>query len=410
MATDIEVSETRVRRTRPKDRADRIIQVATRLFCERGYNAVSLDDIAQVVGITAPAVYRHFESKEFLLAAVVERLVDRYRTTWSEVMARGGTAHERLEALSRALIGPQVDERHFWPLALAELRHLPKESIRSIRRNADKGRQLWIDLVLEMHPALSLKEAELMVDVGGGVSSSLLFYQPQLSKRRLLDILTRMHVASYSHDPMARVGRFASEGPRPAPAGPLPGAPLRTSARERILAQAIPMFRRHGFSGIGIDDVAKAAGFTGPAVYNHFRNKEAILFAALARMNEQLAVSVGRSLAGTQSASVALERLIESYLDLAIEEPDLLGLYWSQKHALSDEQAEGIARGERSYIDDWIGVLRHDRRDLSETEARTVVYAALGLMNGLWQAHIALPVEQARAVLRGMVYNALVHV
>jgi AcrR family transcriptional regulator len=50
-------------RKRPRDRKDRIAQVAAELFCARGYHGVSLDEIAAAVGISAPAVYRHFPNK-----------------------------------------------------------------------------------------------------------------------------------------------------------------------------------------------------------------------------------------------------------------------------------------------------------------------------------------------------------
>ena len=244
---------------------------------------------------------------------------------------------------------------------------------------------------------------------GAASSSSLLYYQPQLSKRRIVDVLTRMQLVAYRMHPTAHIeGALGpDEAVVPIPSAALLGAPLRGSARERILAQAIPLFQRHGFNGIGIDDVANAAGLTGPAVYNHFRNKEGILGAALSRMNELLAITVGRALAGVELPSVALQRLIDSYLDLAIEEPHLMALYWTQKHALSEDQSDLIARGERSYLDDWIGVLRQERPDISEPEARTMVYGAIGLMNGIWQVPDALPSAQTRAILRGMVRNAL---
>ena len=54
---------------------ERILAAAERLFAESGYAGVSMPEIAGASGITAGAIYRHFESKEDLFFAVVERAV-----------------------------------------------------------------------------------------------------------------------------------------------------------------------------------------------------------------------------------------------------------------------------------------------------------------------------------------------
>src|SRR3954447_6194797 len=58
--------------------------------------------------------------------------------------------------------------------------------------------------------------------------------------------------------------------------------------RERILTSAISLFEENGFHGAGIDDIAAAAGVTGPAIYRHFKNKDAVLVALFDRLAERL--------------------------------------------------------------------------------------------------------------------------
>ncbi|HEV2634597.1 MAG TPA: TetR/AcrR family transcriptional regulator [Actinocrinis sp.] len=48
-----------------------ILQNATRLFAERGYDGTSLQDVAEAVGLTRPSLYNYVNSKEDLLAALV---------------------------------------------------------------------------------------------------------------------------------------------------------------------------------------------------------------------------------------------------------------------------------------------------------------------------------------------------
>ena len=55
------------------ERREIIFRAAGRLFAERGYAGTRLDDVASAAGVTKPMVYRHFESKKALYAALLEK-------------------------------------------------------------------------------------------------------------------------------------------------------------------------------------------------------------------------------------------------------------------------------------------------------------------------------------------------
>lgn len=56
--------------------AERILDAAESLFAEQGYAGTSLRDVAGAVGLRIPSLYNHFESKEVLYAAVLDRVMD----------------------------------------------------------------------------------------------------------------------------------------------------------------------------------------------------------------------------------------------------------------------------------------------------------------------------------------------
>src|ERR1700687_1320073 len=64
----------------PRNRKDLLLNAAAAQFRERGYHNVSLDDIAADVGISGPAMYRHFNGKQDVLAQVIDRGLDEIRT------------------------------------------------------------------------------------------------------------------------------------------------------------------------------------------------------------------------------------------------------------------------------------------------------------------------------------------
>jgi AcrR family transcriptional regulator len=61
---------------RPTDTKARIVEVARALFSQRGIQQTSLRDIADELGITKPALYYHFDSREALVASILQPLLD----------------------------------------------------------------------------------------------------------------------------------------------------------------------------------------------------------------------------------------------------------------------------------------------------------------------------------------------
>jgi AcrR family transcriptional regulator len=66
------------RRSREKAaRRGQLLAAASRLFAERGFRAVSIEDLAADAGVSGPALYRHFDSKESILADLLINVSER---------------------------------------------------------------------------------------------------------------------------------------------------------------------------------------------------------------------------------------------------------------------------------------------------------------------------------------------
>ena len=57
-----------------KERKNEILDVAERLFCTKGFDNTSTNDILKEIGIARGTLYYHFKSKEEILDAMIERL------------------------------------------------------------------------------------------------------------------------------------------------------------------------------------------------------------------------------------------------------------------------------------------------------------------------------------------------
>ncbi|MEU8818358.1 TetR/AcrR family transcriptional regulator [Actinoplanes sp. NPDC048796] len=89
------------RRGRPGHDQDAVLAAAVRLFNERGYDATSMFDIAESLGITKSSVYHHISGKEQLLQMAMDRALDGLFEAADEVRALDLPAPERLERLVR---------------------------------------------------------------------------------------------------------------------------------------------------------------------------------------------------------------------------------------------------------------------------------------------------------------------
>ncbi len=89
-----------------------MVEAASALFAERGFEGCSMDDIAKASGITKPMLYAYFESKEGLFAACAQRAGQQLQQELREVSERGDVTPDRQlwEGLLRVFAF--VDEHH----------------------------------------------------------------------------------------------------------------------------------------------------------------------------------------------------------------------------------------------------------------------------------------------------------
>ncbi|MBP1607178.1 MAG: transcriptional regulator, TetR family [Acidobacteria bacterium] len=89
----------------------RLLNAAVRVFDRKGYAAASVREVAEMAGVTKPAVYYHFGSKEGLLLAILHQAERQLSHTLEQADLRPGSARERIVALCEdvyALFGQHV--------------------------------------------------------------------------------------------------------------------------------------------------------------------------------------------------------------------------------------------------------------------------------------------------------------
>ena len=73
--------------SQPRPR-ERILSTARELFYKHGVQSVSVDQIAAAAGTNKMTLYRHFESKDVLIAACIRTVADAFDEDWNEIASQ----------------------------------------------------------------------------------------------------------------------------------------------------------------------------------------------------------------------------------------------------------------------------------------------------------------------------------
>ena len=134
-------------------RREQILQAAARLFAERGARAVGVDDVGAAVGVTGPAIYRHFASKDAMLAEMLLRISERLLAGGRAVVAAAG-ADPRAQL--RALIAFQTDFALDNPALITvqdrDLASLAETDAAQVRRLQRRYVEVWVTVLARLHP------------------------------------------------------------------------------------------------------------------------------------------------------------------------------------------------------------------------------------------------------------------
>lgn len=110
-----------------------VIAAATRLMASKGYNATSLQEIADAAGVSKPTVLYHFPSKELIRAAVFEGMLDHWRDALPGLLMAATAGVDRYDAIYGELSRFFRARQQFAQLVLRETLDRPEETRRLLR-------------------------------------------------------------------------------------------------------------------------------------------------------------------------------------------------------------------------------------------------------------------------------------
>jgi AcrR family transcriptional regulator len=178
-------------------RREQILRAAAQLFAERGSRAVGVDDVGAAVGVTGPAIYRHFAGKDAMLAEMLLRI--------SERLLEGGTARVAAAgddpmAQLRTLIAFQVEFALDNPALITvhdrDLGSLADEDAAQVRRLQRRYVEVWVDVLGRLHTDSDTATNRAWAHAVFGLVNSTPHSAGRLPRRRTAALLAAMAEAA----------------------------------------------------------------------------------------------------------------------------------------------------------------------------------------------------------------------
>ncbi|MEO3760827.1 helix-turn-helix domain-containing protein [Mycobacterium sp. B14F4] len=358
---------------RPKDRKKQILEQAVSLFIDRGFHSVKLEDIADAAGVTARALYRHYENKQALLAAAIRAGQEQYQSARQLTVGHTAPTARPLSADLPDLITAAVASRSLTVLWQREARYLDPVERAEVRRRINAIVAGIQDSVRLDMPELSPPHSELRAWAVSSTITSLGRHNLTLPNEQLNHLLYRACMAAARTPPVRDL----------APLEMMPKSAERAlfSRQETLLAAGARLFRAQGYPAVSTSEIGKGAGIAGPGLYRTFSSKQAILDALIRRLDEWWSLECIRALRANGSDSECLRELVTGRVRISLDDPDLVSVSITELSHASSEVSDGYARNQADRDGVWIDLVRKLVPETTVAEARLLVAAAISFID-----------------------------
>ncbi|MEU7882304.1 SACE_7040 family transcriptional regulator [Microbispora bryophytorum] len=185
-------------KTPTRNRRAEILAAAAGLFAARGFHGVSIEDIGAAVGVSGPALYRHFSGKEALLTEMLLDISERLREQGARLATTADTADAALDALLSGHIEFALTHPALIRVHERELDNVPEQARRAVRRLQRLYVEEWVTVLSELHPACPPARLRAATHAVFGLLNSTPRSAGELTPEAMADLLRAMARAALS--------------------------------------------------------------------------------------------------------------------------------------------------------------------------------------------------------------------
>jgi AcrR family transcriptional regulator len=175
----------------PASRREAALSSAVRLFAERGFQSVGMDDIGAASGISGPTLYHHFPGKSAILAHVILRCLDALYFDLAAVLTNTDDPAEALEQALASYVRINVAQGDALAALTSEIVNVPDGERAQIRRAQNDYINEWSVLLTATRTELSPSEADALARSAQTVINTMRNHLP-VSKGAMREPLRRI--------------------------------------------------------------------------------------------------------------------------------------------------------------------------------------------------------------------------
>jgi AcrR family transcriptional regulator len=153
-------------------RREQILATAAELFATRGFHGVSVGDIGTACGVSGPALYKHFASKDAVLAEMLVDISERLLAVGRERSEQAPDARSALAALVDWHVEFALEHRALIVVQDRDWESLPADAREQVRTLQRRYVDVWAGRLRELHDGLTLGSARAMAHAAFGLINS----------------------------------------------------------------------------------------------------------------------------------------------------------------------------------------------------------------------------------------------
>lgn len=165
-------------------RREQLLAAAARLFADRGFAAVPLDEIGTEVGVTGQAIYRHFDSKQAMLGVLIGQASHHLLSRGREIEAECADTFERLQRLVALQTEFALSSSDIIRVQDRDLASVEDRIQRDIRRTQREFIAIWIRALQHIHPQETIDQLTVRAHAVFGLINSTGHSFRGLAKRK----------------------------------------------------------------------------------------------------------------------------------------------------------------------------------------------------------------------------------
>ena len=181
-------------------RRDQILATASELFAARGFHGVSVGDIGAACGVTGPALYKHFASKDAVLAEMLVDISERLLAVASKRSGAAADSRAAMVALVDWHVEFALEHRALIVVQDRDWESLPTDAREQVRTLQRKYVDVWADRLRELHDGLTKDRARAMAHAAFGLINSTP-HSGLLPDDAMHELLSTMALRALSVDP-----------------------------------------------------------------------------------------------------------------------------------------------------------------------------------------------------------------